>query len=135
MVKYYFIYPQKWVFYYFLNTRAWLLVDNAGGKELSFNCFFAFIASSFVICSFLINLFVIFAFVLDLILLSIYDCAIGFATLSALSSSDGFNFLFSSLTIILYPSFLSIVYTSLLNFVFLYQIFLFSLIFELDLLN
>jgi len=32
-----------------------------------------------------------------------------------LSNSDGFNFLFSSFTIILYPSFLSIVYMSLLN--------------------
>ena len=78
MVKYYFIYPQKWGFYYFLNTLAWLLVDSAGGRVLSFNCFFSFIASSFVISSFLINLFVILAFVLDLILLSIYVCDIGF---------------------------------------------------------
>ena len=95
-----------------------LLVDSAGGNELFFNCFFAFIASSFVISSFLINLFVIFAFSFDLILLSIYDCDIGFETLSAFSNSDGFNFLFSSFTNILYPSFLSIVYKSLLNFCF-----------------
>ena len=77
-----------------------LLVDSAGGREFSFNFFFAFIASSLVISSFLINLFVIFDFSFDLILLSIYDCDIGFETVSAFNSSDGFNFLFSSFTYI-----------------------------------
>ena len=64
----------------------------AGASEFSFNCFLAFKASSLVICSFLINLFVTLAFSLDLILLSIYDCAIGLATVSALSSSEGLIF-------------------------------------------
>ncbi len=49
MIKYYFIWSQKLVFHCFLNTLSWLLVDSAGGSELFFNCFFAFIASSFVI--------------------------------------------------------------------------------------
>ncbi len=56
-----------------------------------FNCFFAFIASSLVIASFLINSFVIFDFSFDLILLLIYDCDIGFETLSAFNSSAGFK--------------------------------------------
>ena len=96
----------KTAFHFFdLNTLSLLLVDSAGGNELFFNCFFAFIASSLVISSFLTNLFVIFEFSFDLILLLIYDCDIGFETLSAFNSSDGFNFLFSSFTNILYPSF------------------------------
>ena len=111
MIKYYFFGPQKHHFYYFLNFLSLLLVDNAGGNELFFNCFFAFIASSFVISSFLINLFVTFAFSFDLILLSIYDCDIGFETLSTFNNSDGFNFLFSSFTnIYILPSYLLYIY-------------------------
>jgi hypothetical protein len=60
----------------------------------------------------------------DLIVLSIYACDIGFDTLSALSNSEGFDFLFSSLIINLFPSLLSIVYNSLLKTKFLYQFFL-----------
>ncbi len=55
----------------------------------------------------------------------------GFETLSAFNSSDGSNFLFSSFTISLYPSCLTIVYISLLNFCFPLSIFSFSLIFLL----
>jgi hypothetical protein len=84
--------------------------------SFSFNFFFALIASSFVMSSFLINLFVTFTLFFDLIVLSIYACDIGFDTVSTLSNSEGFNFLFVSFNIILYPSFLSIVYISLLNF-------------------
>ena len=89
-----FIFLQKLCFHLLRNTLSLLLVDSAGGKELSFNCFFAFIASSFVISSFLINLFVIFAFVLDLILLSIYVCDIGFEIFFTLSNSEGLIFFF-----------------------------------------
>jgi hypothetical protein len=69
-----------------------LLVDNAGSDKSSFNCFFALIASSFVISSFLISLLVIFAFSFDLIVLSIYACEVGIETVLTLSNSEGFNF-------------------------------------------
>ena len=108
-----------------LNFLSLLLVDNAGGNEFSFNFFFAFNASCLVISSFLINLFVIFDCSFDFILLSIYDCDIGFDTLSAFNNSEGFNFRFSSFIINLYPSLLSIVYSSLLNFCFPLSIFSF----------
>ena len=65
-------------------------VGPAGGKELFFYCFFAFIASSLVMSSFLINIFVIFEFAFELFLLLIYGCDIGFETLLAVNSSDGF---------------------------------------------
>ena len=48
-----------------LNFLSLLLVDNAGDDELSFNCFFALIASALVISSFLINLFVTLALFFD----------------------------------------------------------------------
>ena len=83
MIKYYFIFLQKLYFHLLRNTLSLLLVDSAGGNVLFFNCFFACNASCLVISSFLINLFVILAFSFDLIVLSIYACAIGFETLSA----------------------------------------------------
>ncbi len=61
-MKYYFISILKWFIHYFINFLSLLLVDSAGGNELSFNCFFDFSASRLVISSFLINLFVILAF-------------------------------------------------------------------------
>jgi hypothetical protein len=63
-----------------LDFLSLLLVDNAGGSESSYNCFFAFIASSFVMSPLLINLFVIFRLFFGLIVLSIYACDIGFET-------------------------------------------------------
>jgi hypothetical protein len=93
-------------------------VLSAGASVLSFNCFFAFNASFFVISSFLINLVVILAFSLALIFLSIYACDIGFDTLLTFNNSDGLNFLVVPSSFILYPSFLSTVYVSLLNLFF-----------------
>ncbi len=59
------------IFHLLRNALLLLLVDSAGGRELSFNCVFAFSASCLVISSFLINLLVILAFSFDLIVLSI----------------------------------------------------------------
>ncbi len=64
-------YFKNCIFHLLRNTLSLLLFDSAGGRELSFNCFFAFSASCLVISSVLISLFVIFGFSFDLIVLTI----------------------------------------------------------------